>query len=804
MNKSVLGIFIFILLAASLVAAEQLPTPTLLGPADGYASVNNLTVDFTCSADPGNLTHTKTYTLYNDAGGSTTFSSQSLTRTYTFSDYFVGTWSCYVCVAPPIQSHTVGSTPIGIVGDSEGNIFTGDYSSNAISMLNISDNYNRLSFSMPGGTANPQYVAVDSQDNVWTATHSGHKLVMLNKSGGYSVESWNISVENQDPRAIGIGVDSEDSVWVVLRDNRSVMRFNQTDKTQTVFSLSADPTPGTTHPYGICIDSQDNIIVTDYTNYSIQFLNKSDDYAITFFSDFGTALGCTVTPDGDIWVASGSWANVTRLNRSDSWSRTSYPSGGLDPKSVTHKGTNVFVSNYGGSGNNITNLQTAQIYTSQGIGTAGVAIVTGNLWVANQLSNNVTGFALTAGASCSNETAERSIDVVQFYNCTAGDSTNALTLNISDVRNLSKPITTGIQTFLEFGVGGASYSYAEAFNGNNTYNFCLSPVGAKATLKHVPGSGSWLTYNEPAHENYTWSRQRYWCNAEIEGGSPQTYENYLLEDDYASATTITLTVDGSPEQDAIVKILRLDPDVTDNYIEAAMVKTDGNGQATVYLEHTTAWYKFIFVDSDCVTLGAEGPQQVGSTATFSVFTAATGGDTYWPEWLEVSSLYYDFTYNNVTNVSQLLVNNEQGVATQMCLRVLKTSLLNATIQVCYDCSTGTSSSEVMQCLILDQDATYEQQFILYSAESNSYFLIASEELRLSQILGDLTGLDSVFMALMIIGILAFAGMFNPAASVGFALVGLVGVQLMGLLNIPIAALISIVFVGGILIFKLKT
>ena len=229
-----------------------------------------------------------------------------------------------------------------------------------------------------------------------------------------------------------------------------------------------------------------------------------------------------------------------------------------------------------------------------------------------------------------------------------------------------------------------------------------------------------------------------------------------------------------------------------------MAQTDIQGQTTMYLRYGDAFYTFKVYD-DGELLGTDGPSLLSTTTKTFNFWSASEQDHYWPVWTGLTTIDYNFSWINATNVSRLYFSDPSGLSTEGCLRTREIDYSGES-QVCYSCES--TASATIDCLLTDLDANYINEFIVNV--NGSYYVMASSYLSLEENLSDLIGLDGVFLSIFIIGLLAFVGLFNPAASVLFSMLGVIVCIMFGLINIGLAALVAILFVGGVIAFKLKS
>jgi len=392
-------------------------------------------------------------------------------------------------------------------------------------------------------------------------------------------------------------------------------------------------------------------------------------------------------------------------------------------------------------------------------------------------------------SSESNYLVENMIFYVNITNCTSGDI--ALNFTIKDEEN-DDLLTSELEADFTLTTDFSSQDFNFDLSGNSSYQFCLNPSGLDVTLD------GFVNYVPEDNENYSYARSYYFNDATINGDTQQDITLYALEDSYATEITFNVQEDGNNLDDATIYAERYDIG-TGNYLLVAMGETDASGQTTMYLRYGDAYYKFL-VYSNGELRKTDGPSLLSTTSkTFYLFSSIVEDD-YLETWIDLQEILYSFSYNNATNVSSLSYSSPAGTPlTQGCLRVTKIDF-GGEDEVCYSCES--SASATITCLLTDLDADYRNEFIAYV--DDTYYIMASNYLSLTEKLSDKIGLDGVFISIFIIGLLAFVGLFNPASAIIFALLGVILVSMFGLIDLGLTAVVAIIFVGVVLAFKLKT
>ena len=372
-------------------------------------------------------------------------------------------------------------------------------------------------------------------------------------------------------------------------------------------------------------------------------------------------------------------------------------------------------------------------------------------------------------------------------NCSDAATNIALNFSIVDEENESL-IISDVTTDFDLTTDFYTTTYDFDLTGQNNYTFCLDPADIDVTLN------GFINYQPEDTSEYPFARQYWFTDATIRGETTSDITLYVLNGGVSDTVTFTVTLDGLGLSDGKVWVQRY---LSGNYILVNMVDiTAGSGQTD--LRTVDTFYKFLVFDSDNNLLGTFGPMTISTSVSLNTFTSQSF-DTSWYNYLQLRDYQYTFSYSNTTNISDLFYYHGSGLSTSDCLRVVYSEFLNDE-QVCYTC--GSTASDTLQCLITDTDATYTLQYV--TLLNGTWFIRAAEQLSLKETLADNIGDDGLLFAFLLIGILAFVGLFNPAAAVWFAMGGLIFVTLLGLINLSITALVGLLFVGGLIAVKLRT
>ena len=259
-----------------------------------------------------------------------------------------------------------------------------------------------------GGLASPTAVAIDSTGSVWAANYYGTSVTKLSPTGQPAAADG-----FPDPvlyESYGLTVDGQDNVWVTNEEgdpangnNGSLSKFDSSGKLLSGVGLAAG---GIYYPYAIAADSNGSIWVADYGRSGATLL-ASDGTSLGGTSGFSSPslplpVGVALDNAHNAWfAASGSAVKVSAGGEITRYFCCRSPSA----IAVDQTG-NVWVTDYAGSalvelGADGTTLQ--HISAVGGISYPESLAIdgAGTVWLANYRGNSVSTFGTAANGATS-------------------------------------------------------------------------------------------------------------------------------------------------------------------------------------------------------------------------------------------------------------------------------------------------------------------------------------------------------------------------------------------------------------------
>lgn len=169
--------------------------------------------------------------------------------------------------------------PMGVTTTSDGKIYVSDTGHNRVVVFSTLGNY-LFSFGSEGTGdgqfRSPAYIVADSQDNIYVADWRNSRIQKFDKNGNF-ITKWgtNGGVPNLDPLdnwgladgdlffPIGLGVDSDDNIWVADSSNNRIQKFTSDGVFIEKIGIFSGSTGNFFSPQGICVADDGTLYVTD-------------------------------------------------------------------------------------------------------------------------------------------------------------------------------------------------------------------------------------------------------------------------------------------------------------------------------------------------------------------------------------------------------------------------------------------------------------------------------------------------------------------------------------------------------------
>ncbi len=236
---------------------------------------------------------------------------------------------------------------------------------------------------------------------------------------------------------------------------------------------------------------------------------------------------------------------------------------------------------------------------------------------------------------------------------------------------------------------------------------------------------------------------------------------------------------------------------TFNTIE--MAKTNKAGSTIGHFEAETEDYRIIVQKNQQVIYESE-IQKIFCREVPCTLTFQTNSNTknIWNNVGNLSNFIHNLNYNETTKLWKYTYIDTSGTTHYGRLYVYYNDPSLGEISICNINSTSTSASLI--CNVTGYNGTiYAKSFISRSPE-----ILTNLKSIVGGLVKNVFGKAGLFLSLFIILTLALAGIWNPTVGILLVLAGIIIINFIGLASFGSITLVGIIFIGIILIWKLKT
>ena len=277
-------------------------------------------------------------------------------------------------------------------------------------------------------------------------------------------------------------------------------------------------------------------------------------------------------------------------------------------------------------------------------------------------------------------------------------------------------------------------------------------------------------------------------------------------EEFGYVTLRTLNEDGEELRGAIIHILKQDPS-TGEFINAADLTTNPNGEATTLLQYNNAFYKFLVDYNGQQVYQSPAPFPISINDDVIVIICLLG-DPYSDYYDRGNSITIDVDYENTTNVSgRFSLTYTSKYQASVCLNVSEiinmTQFFNQTV-----CQNGTSGTFYSSVLAPPNRTLYLAQSYYDLLEGYGYRPGDAELQYIGVTVGEREVQKVEKSVIFIVAILlsAFGFMVSPVAGLIVLLVSLViiystGITLLSSSPITLMTLISLIIMSIVTVVK---
>ena len=375
---------------------------------------------------------------------------------------------------------------------------------------------------------------------------------------------------------------------------------------------------------------------------------------------------------------------------------------------------------------------------------------------------------------------------VSINNCSSSTS-QFLNMSIKDEGNKTDVYATvEIALNLYDNDGSSLGDYSFIMYGDNNYSLCFSP----STLSFI-GDVHIQYYNRTSYPDRT-----YFLNNVTLSNSTTASDLYSISAGDSSAVTINVKDSGGAAQPDVYVYAQRYYVSENSYITTSISKTDSEGKAGMYLAMNDVWYKFILVKNGAV-IQTINPMTIKSTdITFTL--SGVGYIEYFNYYEKVGK---GCSFNNATGVLSCTAVDTSGILHKTCLKVGRLSSMIDNI-TCDYCTSYSSPSSTMTCTI--GNITGQAWYYTFYGSFNESQIFISDILDYTIADEKPYGADGILVSALMIMIISAVGIWSPHAAILLALTALTMSAVMGFVALSAGAWVSIIVVGMIFIFKLRS
>ncbi len=280
------------------------------------------------------------------------------------------------CQASVSTSTTaVGQVPAYLTVDSNGNVYTSNYTSQTVTKVTPDGTATTLGSTGTG----PYAIAVDRAGNVYTANNGANTVTKITPAGVSST----FGTTGTNP--IGIAVDGEGNVYTANYSSNNVTKITPAGVSSTLGSTGLNP-------YGIAVDSAGNVYASNFGSNNVTKFPSGGSPTI-LASTGSNPVGIAVDSAGNVYTANYGSNDVTKITSGGSSSTLG--STGANPYGLAiDSAGNVYTADAGPDQvTKITPGGSSSVLASTGSGSnpRGIAVYSdGSVYTADSSSDRIT------------------------------------------------------------------------------------------------------------------------------------------------------------------------------------------------------------------------------------------------------------------------------------------------------------------------------------------------------------------------------------------------------------------------------
>jgi hypothetical protein len=414
---------------------------------------------------------------------------------------------------------------------------------------------------------------------------------------------------------------------------------------------------------------------------------------------------------------------------------------------------------------------------------------------------SIAGTISTKAGSTTYPTNSHSVGNIEIVPTTDGStceggSATLYTLNFTFKDESSQNLIDGLNVTQYYNVwtdsssNSLNFTWVESHNGISSYPVCIFPDYAEiyANVKLIYGDEGNYGYREFNLQNHQLTN------------TTQHYTIYAVNDSLTTTITMNLVDENNFElQGYVINAILVDyGNITNLEYQVEAEVTDLNGQVLFELD-TSKYYKFEVWKEGILVQTIEPPFILKQTEyTISISLEDILSLTVM---LGLNDLENSLTYDEITqNITATWADND-GLSSQICLRISQINSMSALNNECSNDSNGVIIYHVPNV----NDTYYVAQIIATTTADENSYVINLLDLDFYDAYQKF-GVSGLFWGgVILIGSLMVMGIFNPAVAIGVSLFGLIIMgHFLKIFVIGWGALVGIIVIGLFLVVRLKS
>lgn len=385
------------------------------------------------------------------------------------------------------------------------------------------------------------------------------------------------------------------------------------------------------------------------------------------------------------------------------------------------------------------------------------------------------------------------VSQIAITNCSDSGVTQVRSVNVTirpeDNTSAILLPATWLSQITGYMIPGLNRSFTVPSRSNGSFQVCYRPQFANVTT-------DW----DAEYSNSSYTTRFFFDKARVINNRTQDLTLFLLLNATANKNNVRITVNDEndePLEGRTVEVYKFSFD-TGNATFLTSMDTNFNGEAPFDLQTADTFYKFIVKNGQTKEFETN-PFIILSPFTL-VFRISLRQDKTTDNILSLMQIPRTLAFNNVTKNITFNFTDNKNIIDRVCMLVNNGTISNLTVfSQCIQGSNGTISFSIGE-----NRSDFEAVIYATTKGSTPAQTYIIERLSVRNTGRTTPLLEGLMATFFVVGVLGFAGLFNPAAAVIFAAFGLFAMAFVEVSFFTMASSISILVVAFVLAYTMKT